>query len=172
MADDYLLPCTCGRTHRVSARQAGSTLACPCGIDLEVPGMRELRGLETAAPTSAVRQTAWGLRQGLRLIGMLLVGAGVAAGLYFSLVVMPAANETEIPQAQNEMMTPSDAWMVWTFIQRGIVYQVPIDAQKIAYLAYQQRSAERGTNIALTAIVLGGVFSAASFLVRRTRAAV
>ncbi len=102
---------------------------------------------------------------------MLLVGAGVAAGLYFSLVVMPATSETDIPQAQNDLLTPTDALLVWGYLQHGIVYQIPVDAQKTAYLAHQQHIAERGTNISLIAIVLGGVFSAASLLVRRTRAA-
>ena len=99
MASDYLLPCTCGRTHRVSSRQAGDTVACACGASLEVPTMRELSRLEPAATGTPVRQKVWGLRQGLMFLGSVIAGGGLAAGSYFSLVAMPAPEESAASQA-------------------------------------------------------------------------
>src|SRR4051794_36149677 len=48
MAQQYLLPCACGRANTVSVAQAGRTLTCSCGQDYRVPSLAGLRRLESA----------------------------------------------------------------------------------------------------------------------------
>jgi hypothetical protein len=166
MASDYLLPCACGRTHRISSRQAGGTVACACGASLEVPTMRELDRLEPAATTTPVRQKAWGLRQGLMFLGSVIVGGGVAAGCYFSLFVMPAPQEGEVPQAMLDALQPAEAWAVWGDYRRGMPRGTPPD---LARLVYQRNRAQSGVHLAWMAIALGGMIAASAFLVPRAK---
>jgi hypothetical protein len=43
----YLVPCTCGKTVRVRARQAGEQVTCACGAAVNVPTIRGLKQLQT-----------------------------------------------------------------------------------------------------------------------------
>jgi hypothetical protein len=167
MASDYLLPCTCGRTHRVSSSQAGSAIACPCGAKLEVPTMRELKKLEPAAAGAPSRQRTWGLPQGLLFLGMVLVGLGVLAGSYFSLIVMPAPGESDVAPEQLAKMPPDLAIAYWNSLQQGMPTYVPAD---IAELMREKYVAERGVQGSLMAIALGGAISAAGIVARRFKA--
>ena len=167
MATDYLLPCTCGRTHRISSRQAGDKLACPCGISLDVPTIRGLKDLELAAPTAPPRQRQWGVAQGLMFLGLVTVGAGVAAGCYFSLLVMPAPIETDIPQAWLDQMTLGEGLGYWSYVQQGITKLLPTDAKRLEYLAHERTVATNGVHLAWLVTTLGGAVSAAGIVVRR-----
>ena len=80
----YLLPCSCGQKLPIEPRQAGETIACPCGMSLSVPSMREMTTLEQAEPKSAARakQNSWGAEQRLVLLGGLLVLLGGLPAIY------------------------------------------------------------------------------------------
>ena len=167
MARDYLLPCTCGRTHRISSRQAGSTLTCSCGANLEVPTMREMGRLEPAAATTAVRHKPWGLRQGLMFLGLVIAGVGFVAGCYFSLIVMPSPQETDVPQGWIDALAPAQAWQIWGDFRHGMPRGKPDPL--LAHLIGQRDQAERGVHFAWTVIALGGMMAAGGFLVPRTK---
>src|ERR1700682_380298 len=90
MTKEYLLPCSCGETHRVNPRQSGETLVCGCGARLNVPTRRELQTLEPAPPTAAPLQPTWGRRQGLIFLGLLITTVSLAVCGYLYFVEMPA----------------------------------------------------------------------------------
>jgi hypothetical protein len=167
MARDYLLPCECGLSHRVSSRQAGSTLKCSCGADLEVPTMRELGRLEPAAAGTAVRHKTWGLRQGLMFLGLVIAGVGFLAGSYFSLIVMPAPNEADVPQTWVDALPPDQAWMIWADFRHGMPRGKPDPI--LSRLVNQRNRAQRGVHISWMMIAVGGMLAASSFLVPRTK---
>ncbi len=70
--------------------------------------MRELRELETAAPTAPVRQSAWGLRQGLSCYLGIVASACSEAGrrlLFFAGGHARDRNETRmLPQGQTDFV--------------------------------------------------------------------
>lgn len=87
---DYLLPCTtCGNKTVVSTAQAGETIRCDCGADLQVPTMRGLSELEPAAATTgaARRRGAWEDRhRGAFLLVLAAIGClGVAGYLWYTM---------------------------------------------------------------------------------------
>lgn len=47
---EYLLTCQCGKQHVVSKAQAGESISCSCGKQLEVPTLRGLNQLPVHAP--------------------------------------------------------------------------------------------------------------------------
>jgi len=70
----YLLPCSCGRKIPIEPGQAGQTLSCECGASLKVPTMLEMAHLEELACESPPeKQTVWGIRQSLTLLGVVMV---------------------------------------------------------------------------------------------------
>ena len=128
--------------------------------------MRELGQLEPAAAATPVRQKVWGLRQGLMFLGSVIVGGGIAAGSYFSLVVMPAPHEGDVPEAALDELQPADAWFYWNAIRRGMPRSATPD---IVALVRQRDQAQRGVYVAWGAIALGGIIAASGFLVPRAR---
>jgi hypothetical protein len=167
MATDYLLPCSaCGRTHRVSRRQAGGSVDCSCGATVSVPTMREMSQLEPAAEAVAVRHKEWGLRQRLWFIGSIIAGGGLAASMYFALVAMPTGMEFDMPQEMIQTIPPEAAWRYWTLVRHGMPQGMPPEAAK---LVHEQRNAQRGLNIGLIAMVVGGVITSTGFMAPRTK---
>jgi hypothetical protein len=128
--------------------------------------MRELGRLEPAAAGTAVRHRPWGLRQGLMFLGSVIVGGGVAAGCYFSLVAMPAPQEAEVPQAMLDALQPADAWAVWHDYRRGMPRNPTPD---LVALVRQRNRAQSGVHLSWMAIALGGMIAASGFLVPRTK---
>ena len=100
---DYLLPCSCGEQSVVSTAQAGGTIRCACGAELQVPTMRGLRELEPLEPRSAAagRAVTWDDQH--RVAFLLALGAltclGVAIYLWTLLpapVVQPTSDEFNV----------------------------------------------------------------------------
>ena len=71
----YLLPCPCGQQIVIEPRQAGEMVRCVCGASVQVPTLLEITSLEPAPSASVVEpvQSTWGLKQQLRLLGIMLL---------------------------------------------------------------------------------------------------
>ncbi len=123
MQTKYLLPCLCGEKITVEPRQAGQTVECRCGASLEVPTLREMTVLEPAVPepATAVKTTAWGIHQ-----GMALLGAAIAiAALTLAVVLVcnrppapPGDPSAEFIRRQTQALTPLQVWRVWSSLRR------------------------------------------------------
>jgi hypothetical protein len=53
MSQRFLLTCSCGTSQPVATTQAGQSVPCSCGRNLEVPMLRVLKRLPPAEPTTA-----------------------------------------------------------------------------------------------------------------------
>jgi len=86
MSNTRLLPCSCGRKVPVRPSQAGQTVRCECGAELQVPTWREIVALEPASPEPPGKTAgAWGWPERLLLLG--LAGLVVAVALCAYLLV-------------------------------------------------------------------------------------
>src|ERR671926_333709 len=85
---DYLLPCSCGQTTRITAAQAGTQVACVCGERLPVPTLRGIRELKIAPPqSSSKRSTTWTPVHGaLFASGLAIASIGAVFLAYFGLL--------------------------------------------------------------------------------------
>jgi hypothetical protein len=63
---EYSISCECGKSHPVSATQAGFTLGCSCGRTLDIPTLSSLRRSagESAIPTTKVDEIQAMIRNG------------------------------------------------------------------------------------------------------------
>ena len=126
--EKYLLPCRCGRKVAIEPRQAGESVVCTCGIALQVPTMLEIKGLEPAPMAdsetfSSTARAAWGWRQRLKLIGVvLLLSASVAAGLLYVRrpVAITDVMPPEVLQRSAKNLTPLQTWIEWQSAKRGV----------------------------------------------------
>ncbi len=100
---EYLLPCECGEHTIVSTAQAGETVRCVCGNELQVPTMRGLQELEPLERATAgdAKAESWDDRH--RVAFLLVLGAltcvGVAIYLWASLpaqIVQPTNEEFNV----------------------------------------------------------------------------
>ena len=86
MPDKYQLPCSCGKLVLVEPIQAGETVRCECGNELEVPTMRLIRLLPRAPRTEPARaaRRSWPLMYGLLFAaGLTTTVAGLAVAGYY-----------------------------------------------------------------------------------------
>ncbi len=165
MTNEYLLPCDCGHSNRVGARQAGETIECACGARLDVPTMREMRRLEPVVEGAARHKTAWGPRQGLAFLGLLVAALGLAAGGYFYFIVTPRPTDFAATQAQLDSIGPADAWQYWKIVRKGIPLNLTGEA---AESLEQARKARWGIRVSL-GLTAAGLALAASGLLLKTR---
>ncbi len=157
---DYLLPCSCGQKVPVSVRHAGQMVRCACGAELEVPTLRGLRELESAAGTTPARRV-WGDRQ--RVVFALAVASLVAfaVGGYFSWRLPPGREPP--PTIELDENSPIGLVVaVYDDLQRGLVVDVP------APTLFEREQAERRTMLLWgmrIALGLGGIGLAAMVIV-------
>ncbi len=112
MSAKYLLPCACGRKLVVEPSQAGETITCPCGSQLEVPSMQAIRQLEMARTRSDQGSEArWGFRQATILLGALLTATALGLALYLHWVRPRLAD----PHA----LSPVQTWAAWQELRKG-----------------------------------------------------
>ncbi|HEX4414510.1 MAG TPA: hypothetical protein VH107_12840 [Lacipirellulaceae bacterium] len=113
---EYLLPCVCGKSVPVDVRQAGARVTCSCGTTLEVPTLRQIRHLPQAASVDVHSAPAWGPRQGIVAVCLILA---------ISLLAWSAwvwRSEPEVPKfdpvarqkiVDQQIKTPLEAWNSW-----------------------------------------------------------
>jgi hypothetical protein len=98
MSVRYRLPCKCGQTVLVERSQAGLSVICSCGTQLEVPTIRGLNALEPVH--DAPEKIGWTAQSGLLLIGALIVLiAGGAAAIRVARLPVDPYDEKQIDQA-------------------------------------------------------------------------
>ncbi len=127
MKTKYLLPCDCDDPVAVDASQAGLTVECNCGAKLKVPTMRGLAQCERVEQQVAHTPRAWGVDQGVVVLGVVLLLVGLAGGLYarnsarayedfeFNVRIDHDAHREDI-----ETMTPSQVWNAWVTMPRSL----------------------------------------------------
>jgi hypothetical protein len=121
----YLLPCDCGRQIVVEKRQAGQTMLCSCGASLSAPTLLDMTGLEPAAPEPVIEPapSTWGSQQRLRMLGILLVLAALAGGVWLFFERPRSRFDVIDPERIRETcqsFTPSHTWDVWERMKKGL----------------------------------------------------
>jgi len=119
----YRLTCDCGNTVTVSRSQAGLTVPCACGRQVNVPTLRDLAqyGVEDQ-PTTRPKGT-WGPRQGFIFLGLLVAAVGIALALWCL-----------------GQMVPSDPTQGW----QSEWFQVNVDALTPEQLLSEMRAQHQG----------------------------
>lgn len=123
MSSKYLLPCRCGQQIAIEPRQAGETVVCRCGTKHQVPSMLEIKALEPAPVESTAPRPAeaWGRRQLLRLLGVMLL---LVAIILWVLLECPVSRfqilSPEEVQRNAHKLTPSKTWDHWQWAKRGL----------------------------------------------------
>ena len=125
MANQYLLPCLCGRQTVIEPRQAGQTISCECGASLLTPTLLDIRTLEPVVAEVATRppRPMWGIRQGLRLVGVVLLLVGIGGGL--RLFLNPPISRFDVIdpvkiQESYQSLSPTHTWDVWNIWKQGL----------------------------------------------------
>lgn len=134
MAAHYLLPCQCGKKNEVDSSQAGLQVRCECGVQLAVPTMRGLAGLErverSAEQTRAAAGGAWGRKQGLMFLGgVLVIGAALIGLLFWSL--LPNRPMIQFDYETLQRLSLEQSFAEWHELQKGVV--IPEAEMHIAY---------------------------------------
>ncbi len=113
MSQQYLLPCSCGASTPVTKVQAGQTIACRCGRELEVPTLHGIGQLEPVEPDEPVRrrQARWDRRRGLILLGLVIAAAG---GLWAGYLELTRPRLGDIQD-----MPPATTWALWQELRLG-----------------------------------------------------
>jgi hypothetical protein len=170
MKTSYLLPCQCGKDVPVAANQSGLAVHCECGAELTVPALRGLAGLRRtesveAAPTTDV--AAWGPRQGVVFLGLVILIGSLLA----SLVLWYGRPRPPIPPAfdewnQNDVeeRTPEELLELWEILREG-----PADPEWASHTAgylYAEREFRNWLTLVLAVAVLGLVLTLAGLLAR------
>jgi hypothetical protein len=91
----FLLPCACGQKTEVSVAQAGQSIRCACGAQLDVPTLRGLRALAGSEPVQRAAGTrpprVWNNWHRVALLLILISACSFAAGGYMAVTLPPAA---------------------------------------------------------------------------------
>ena len=131
MSVRYLVTCpACQKQLPVEAGRAGGVASCVCAAAVDIPPMRVLRTLPqelmpaTGSQPGVDRANAnWGLRQGLMLLGVLLIlaGGGLALNKTIKFPKPPYLTHQELENMADvefDKMNLTDSWVFWkTFIE-------------------------------------------------------
>jgi hypothetical protein len=120
---NFQLSCDCGHRVSVTASQAGQTVRCPCGAQLEVPTLRGLQALPPADATAADKgRASWENRQRVIFSLTLISLSALLLGGYLWMNV-PVAPRQATPEQIKEIFaagTPSEVYGVFQELQNGI----------------------------------------------------
>ncbi len=167
---NYLLPCACGEKIPVTASQAGQSVRCSCGVQLEVPTLRGLRDLvrgDLAQGDSSVRPAhSWNNRHRATFVFVVLAVVAFATGGYLALSLPPAATpatDQEISEAFENGST-GEVFASYQELKKGIAF-VPPGETTIQKYVEKRDSLVWGVRIVLGLGVLALVAAAAVALV-------
>ena len=113
----YLLPCSCGSEVAVERAQAGGSVRCACGHEIDVPPLGALMSLRSVgdaagAPESDVRG-AWKRTSFLLLlVGALVVGGAMAR------VAFLYAEQPRLPSL--DRAKPAWTIVIWKELRKGV----------------------------------------------------
>ena len=130
----YLLTCTnCEQPIPVEVAQAGETVRCDCGAEIQVPSMREIRGLPTDADPTAVEecnevyglpmQSSLARQRYLFAAGFLVavISAGMAGFYYFAAarIQVEGVHRDQMDQGDRliDALTPEGAYEAWKMLR-------------------------------------------------------
>lgn len=119
MSASYLLPCSCGEPIKVTPSQAGGLVTCSCGVQAEVPRLRDLRELPLASEAAEPTQS-WGLRSAIISVGLIMALAlgGVGAWLMWTEPAAPqdfdAAAYLQSIDRGIDKLSPAESYELWT----------------------------------------------------------
>ncbi len=160
MRAKYLLPCSCGEKIAVEAAQAGQTVRCACGAELEVPTMSGISALETLEPEAEAGpsrpESGWGRREAWILAGAVVLFAGV------TLLVRLQWSKPRL--IDTPTMSPIESWGLWHELRVG-ANRDPSPGAK--WFAKAVSSSSNWTVVALGLIVVGVLVTVGSFATRK-----
>lgn len=123
MKAKYLLPCTaCKGRVEVDSTDAGLTVRCACGQQLEVPTLRGLAELkQVAGEQSTAQRGSWGPVQATILFSLVIaVGAlGFAGWRIWWTPGDPQINSEAVRQ-QIDMLSPQESFEYWDVLRQGL----------------------------------------------------
>lgn len=157
---DYLLPCTCGKKIGVTKSQAGQTVRCTCGTELEVPTLRNLSELERVGTRGVAKTTTWTNRHRLVFSLAIVALAGVLAAGYLAIDLPPPLPEFEMVEV-DEMTPFGNVMAVYDEMKKGIEGAVPPISPEMRALENQRETKLWGIRMALTAAGCAAVAAAA-----------
>ncbi|MDO4585646.1 MAG: hypothetical protein Q4D62_16315 [Planctomycetia bacterium] len=117
----YQIRCSCGKTHEVAETAAGSTQRCSCGVELEIPPLRQLRNCPTVERTEkkaagkSLQEQEAGVRQ--RRLGLLVLTL-VLAAVFGGFSVYYYVTRPYIPKIAECNLY--ETWQVWQYLRPGI----------------------------------------------------
>ena len=155
MRTKYLLPCSCGRKIPVEAIQAGQTVRCTCGAELEIPTMKAVTSLEPAEPASTARKgrstSTWGAREGRILLAAVITASALGLAAYLQW--------TQPRLADVQSLSPLQTWAAWQELRLGADRRLPPEAE----IFYDALRANRhwlklALGVATVGLLLLGIF--------------
>lgn len=173
MAVQYLLPCECGNTTPIDTSQAGSSVPCSCGKQIDVPSLRAIRELTPASDDVAPSNYQWNPAAGLVFVcGLVLALVGAGMAFFMHLNVQTMVNLDSPPEAdvaawieEIDSMPPEllfDEWNAQLHVGLGEYQMSPfVQARMMA------RQFEMYRNTALVVMACGLIFAATSIFLRR-----
>jgi len=164
---NFQLPCDCGKSVSVSVRQAGQTVRCSCGAQLEVPTLRGLQKLPPADATSAARLRAtWENRQRVIFSLVLISLCALALGAYLWANV-PSLPRPATPEEIKRIFAagkPDQVYDAFQSLQQGLGTPADVTAQGLRdFMAV-------GIEVALGIGICGLIAAVAMTLAGRKRA--
>ncbi|MBN1910710.1 MAG: hypothetical protein JW818_13275 [Pirellulales bacterium] len=122
MSLTYLLPCPCGQKIPVETTLAGESVVCrQCGQTVEVPTLLRLKQLEMVSIEDS--KSAWGTRQKVFLVGLVIIAAGIGVTVWCLLTwpLSPADQITHDHLVQYiDNFTLLGTYREWETLRRGV----------------------------------------------------
>jgi hypothetical protein len=170
----YLLPCPCGQQIVIERRHAGQTVPCSsCGAMVQVPTLLAMAELEPAPAESAIAtpRSTWGLKQQLRLVGIVVVLAAVVGGVWLFCHQPRSRFDSIDPERVRQVaqsLPPARTWDIWETMKQGLDRRID---QQYAAAVLQFRTwevaAAAATLLGVALIVASMVGNAKQGLVRK-----
>jgi len=130
MAQQYLLPCECGKATPVSVAQAGRTISCDCGREHTVPtlaGLRQLERVGDELPGKGAPPATWNAVRGAAfVVGVILALVGLTVGAYgsYRLRLIDVGAVEEYVQSREtldfemiDQLSPDQVYDLWQVIK-------------------------------------------------------